>query len=174
MNAINLIAPYKVHGQWVFDTRALACHKNPLLLVPIPGSIVWWLTFPMPSKDSRSSVPVRRFQAINIGSIGGARKAAATGIIPRTSIWKAGCVRRFLNISRTRQKRFMRRSKHRARFQICCSGASEMNKGLDQEVFSDFVRALAFASRKHSQQKRKDAEASPYINHPIHWCLSLP
>ena len=42
-----------------------------------------------------------------------------------------------------------------------------MSKGLDQEVFSDFVRALAFASRKHSQQKRKDAEASPYINHPI-------
>jgi guanosine-3',5'-bis(diphosphate) 3'-pyrophosphohydrolase len=42
-----------------------------------------------------------------------------------------------------------------------------MNKGIDQAVFSDFVRALAFASRKHSQQKRKDAEASPYINHPI-------
>ena len=42
-----------------------------------------------------------------------------------------------------------------------------MGKGLDQEVFSDFVRALAFASRKHSQQRRKDADASPYINHPI-------
>ena len=43
----------------------------------------------------------------------------------------------------------------------------EMSKGLDQEVFPDFVRALAFASRKHSQQRRKDADASPYINHPI-------
>ena len=42
-----------------------------------------------------------------------------------------------------------------------------MSKGLDQAGFSDFVRALAFASHKHSQQKRKDAEASPYINHPI-------
>ncbi len=42
-----------------------------------------------------------------------------------------------------------------------------MSMGLDQEVFSDFVRALAFASRKHSQQRRKDADASPYINHPI-------
>ena len=42
-----------------------------------------------------------------------------------------------------------------------------MSKGFDQEVFSDFVRALAFASRKHSQQRRKDADASPYINHPI-------
>src|SRR6478672_308950 len=42
-----------------------------------------------------------------------------------------------------------------------------MSKGVDEEVFSDFVKALAFASRKHSQQKRKDADASPYINHPI-------
>ena len=42
-----------------------------------------------------------------------------------------------------------------------------MSNGLDHEVFSDFVRALAFASRKHSQQRRKDADASPYINHPI-------
>ena len=30
-----------------------------------------------------------------------------------------------------------------------------------------FVRALSFASRKHSTQRRKDAEASPCINHPI-------
>jgi guanosine-3',5'-bis(diphosphate) 3'-pyrophosphohydrolase len=42
-----------------------------------------------------------------------------------------------------------------------------MSKEVDQEVFFDFVRALAFASRKHSQQRRKDADASPYINHPI-------
>lgn len=38
---------------------------------------------------------------------------------------------------------------------------------LDEKPFADFVRALAFASRKHSRQKRKDADASPYINHPI-------
>ena len=29
------------------------------------------------------------------------------------------------------------------------------------------MRALAFAARKHRDQRRKDAEASPYINHPI-------
>ena len=28
-------------------------------------------------------------------------------------------------------------------------------------------KALAFAARKHRDQRRKDAEASPYINHPI-------
>jgi GTP diphosphokinase / guanosine-3',5'-bis(diphosphate) 3'-diphosphatase len=30
-----------------------------------------------------------------------------------------------------------------------------------------FVRALAFAAQKHRDQRRKDKEASPYINHPI-------
>lgn len=29
------------------------------------------------------------------------------------------------------------------------------------------IRALAFASLKHRNQRRKDAESSPYINHPI-------
>jgi guanosine-3',5'-bis(diphosphate) 3'-pyrophosphohydrolase len=37
----------------------------------------------------------------------------------------------------------------------------------DRQMFPDFVRALAFASRKHSRQRRKDAGALPYINHPI-------
>ena len=30
-----------------------------------------------------------------------------------------------------------------------------------------FIRAVAFAAEKHRNQRRKDAEASPYINHPI-------
>jgi guanosine-3',5'-bis(diphosphate) 3'-pyrophosphohydrolase len=30
-----------------------------------------------------------------------------------------------------------------------------------------FIDAVAFAADKHRTQKRKDAEASPYINHPI-------
>jgi guanosine-3',5'-bis(diphosphate) 3'-pyrophosphohydrolase len=42
-----------------------------------------------------------------------------------------------------------------------------MSKELDRETFPYFVKGLAFASRKHSQQRRKDADASPYINHPI-------
>src|SRR5438132_12175069 len=29
------------------------------------------------------------------------------------------------------------------------------------------LRALAFAAEKHRDQRRKNAEASPYINHPI-------
>src|SRR4051812_21430981 len=30
-----------------------------------------------------------------------------------------------------------------------------------------FLDALAFAADKHSEQRRKDAAATPYINHPI-------
>lgn len=30
-----------------------------------------------------------------------------------------------------------------------------------------FVKAVAFAADKHRKQRRKDADASPYINHPI-------
>ena len=29
------------------------------------------------------------------------------------------------------------------------------------------VRAIEFAARKHRMQRRKDVDASPYINHPI-------
>ena len=29
------------------------------------------------------------------------------------------------------------------------------------------LKALAFAARKHKDQRRRDVEASPYINHPI-------
>ena len=30
-----------------------------------------------------------------------------------------------------------------------------------------FLRAAAFAARKHQHQRRKDPDASPYINHPL-------
>ena len=32
---------------------------------------------------------------------------------------------------------------------------------------ASLLKAIEFASRKHSTQRRKDEEASPYINHPI-------
>jgi len=34
-------------------------------------------------------------------------------------------------------------------------------------VATALLDALAFAARKHRDQRRKDAEASPYLNHPI-------
>ena len=32
---------------------------------------------------------------------------------------------------------------------------------------TNLLKAIAFAADKHRRQRRKDAEASPYINHPI-------
>lgn len=32
---------------------------------------------------------------------------------------------------------------------------------------AEFIDAIAFAAHKHRDQRRKDAQASPYINHPI-------
>jgi len=39
---------------------------------------------------------------------------------------------------------------------------SENNQG-----YGRFIQAVAFAAHKHRDQRRKDAIASPYINHPI-------
>lgn len=38
---------------------------------------------------------------------------------------------------------------------------------IQENPFGAFVKALAFAAEKHRHQRRKDAEASPCINHPI-------
>jgi GTP diphosphokinase / guanosine-3',5'-bis(diphosphate) 3'-diphosphatase len=32
---------------------------------------------------------------------------------------------------------------------------------------NNIIKAVAFAADKHRAQRRKDLEASPYINHPI-------
>ena len=32
---------------------------------------------------------------------------------------------------------------------------------------SDLIKAADFAAKKHKNQKRKDPEQTPYINHPI-------
>ena len=37
----------------------------------------------------------------------------------------------------------------------------------NSERLGVFVKAVAFAADKHRNQRRKDADASPYINHPI-------
>lgn len=37
----------------------------------------------------------------------------------------------------------------------------------DVKGLSIILTALEFASKKHKDQRRKDSEASPYINHPI-------
>src|SRR5436309_13739399 len=47
----------------------------------------------------------------------------------------------------------------------CCS-SSKASCTMKGEL-ALLLKALAFAAHKHRDQRRKDAEASPYINHPI-------
>jgi len=42
-----------------------------------------------------------------------------------------------------------------------------MNKPSSTYDIGHILKALAFAAHKHRDQRRKDLEASPYINHPI-------
>jgi guanosine-3',5'-bis(diphosphate) 3'-pyrophosphohydrolase len=42
-----------------------------------------------------------------------------------------------------------------------------VKKDAPEKELALLFRALAFAAHKHRDQRRKDAEASPYINHPI-------
>src|SRR5207302_2132061 len=44
---------------------------------------------------------------------------------------------------------------------------SEDSRSAASDPVSRLLHAAAFAADKHRLQKRKDAEASPYINHPI-------
>jgi len=46
------------------------------------------------------------------------------------------------------------------------SGTNRAKRGPDRDL-ALLLKALAFAAHKHRDQRRKDAEASPYINHPI-------
>lgn len=41
-----------------------------------------------------------------------------------------------------------------------------MNSGLGMDVCA-VIKACNFAAERHSSQRRKDAEQTPYINHPI-------
>jgi guanosine-3',5'-bis(diphosphate) 3'-pyrophosphohydrolase len=38
---------------------------------------------------------------------------------------------------------------------------------ISEADLKQLLKALAFAARKHKDQRRKDVESSPYINHPI-------
>ena len=46
-------------------------------------------------------------------------------------------------------------------------GAPELRVPTTSLDLCAVIKAMAFAARKHSDQRRKNREASPYINHPI-------
>ena len=109
MNAINVIAPYKHHGQWVFDDPRVGLSQEPF----VAGADTWIDRVVAEIPDAERGFTLifssALFGGINTGSIGSARKVVETGIIPRTSTWKAGSALLSLNIFLTPQKPFMRK-----------------------------------------------------------------
>ena len=164
MNAINVIAPYKVHGQWVFDDPRAGLSQEPFVagvdtwidrvVADIPnaeqGFTLIFSSSPFPGHQHR--LDWRR------------EEGGGTGIMRRTSIWKAGCVRHFSNISLRRQKRSMRRSKRRADFP-----QSDLPPGIERCTVSGAAsgrRILSMAPRRAafettSQPQRPGSYGTP-------------
>lgn len=44
---------------------------------------------------------------------------------------------------------------------------SRLGRSQESKTMNRILQAAHFAARKHSQQRRKNSEATPYINHPI-------
>jgi guanosine-3',5'-bis(diphosphate) 3'-pyrophosphohydrolase len=49
----------------------------------------------------------------------------------------------------------------------CIQLQQSQKKSADTGDTGVLIKAIAFAAEKHRRQRRRDAEASPYINHPI-------
>jgi GTP diphosphokinase / guanosine-3',5'-bis(diphosphate) 3'-diphosphatase len=54
------------------------------------------------------------------------------------------------------------------RYSIAYPGNAWIPRVSSMENISLFLKALHFAADKHRDQRRKDVDASPYINHPIY------
>ena len=54
------------------------------------------------------------------------------------------------------------------------AGGSNRGGNVRGPSYGESTEAIEFASRKHSTQRRKDKDASPYINHPIAVTHLLP
>lgn len=49
----------------------------------------------------------------------------------------------------------------------CCGTRTMDTRGIGARGLAGLLAALVFAADKHSRQRRKDSDATPYINHPI-------
>jgi hypothetical protein len=109
MNAINVIAPYKHHGQWVFDDPRVGLSQEPF----VAGADTWIdrVVAEIPDAErgftlifSSAPFPGHQYRLDWQREEGG-----GNCIIPRTSTWKAGCVQLSLNISPRPPKLFTRK-----------------------------------------------------------------
>jgi len=112
MNAINVIAPYKHHGMWVFDDPRVGLNQEPFVagadamidrvVADIPnaqhGFTLIFAATPFPGHQYK-------LDWVRADEDGG------NGIALRTSIWKAGSVRHCFDTSSKRRNKSMRGSR---------------------------------------------------------------
>jgi hypothetical protein len=142
MNEINVIAPYKHQGMWVFDDSRVGLVQEPFVVGAIRGSIGLSLISRTLIGDLPWSFPVQSFLGTNIAWTGGAAKAAAIGITRPHSIWKAGYARRCFGIFQRRRSTSMFKSK------LGNDGHSRKVSGFDCYSLMALLRKLA-RSLKH-------------------------
>ncbi len=110
MNAINVIAPYKYLGMWVFDDPRAGLVQEPFVSgadTMIDRVVSDYL---VPKTASSWCSLTTRFRGISSAWIGAAPSLAATGIFLPTSILKDGSAPRCSSISTKRRSIFTCRS----------------------------------------------------------------
>jgi hypothetical protein len=108
MNAINVIAPYKHHGMWVFDDSRVGLVKEPF--VAGADTMIDRVVADIPDAERGFTLifsPALRSPDTNIGLIGSVKKAVATGTMQRTWAWKAGSAQPCSGTSKRRQSSYL-------------------------------------------------------------------
>src|SRR6516162_8024337 len=102
MNSINVIAPYKHHGMWVFDDPRVGLLQEPF--VSGADTMIDRVVADLPDAElgftlvfSATPFPGHQYRL-------DWRRAAATGITPSNWAWRAGSARRSCATSPSRQK----------------------------------------------------------------------
>jgi hypothetical protein len=109
MNAINVIAPYKHHGMWVFDDPRVGLNQEPF--VAGADAMIDRVIADIPNAEHGFTLNILRNALPPVTSTSSTgcvlMGTAAIGIAPRTSIWKGGSVRRCFDISSKRRNKSM-------------------------------------------------------------------
>jgi hypothetical protein len=111
MNAINVIAPYKHHGMWVFDDPRVGLVQEPF--VSGADTMIDRVVAEIPNAEqgftlifSSGSFPDHQFDWNGDGAI-----VLEIGTTRRPSTWRGGSVRRCFDTLMDRRKKSMCRSK---------------------------------------------------------------
>ena len=111
MNAINVIAPYKHHGMWVFDNSRVGLIKEPF--VAGADTMIDRVVADIPDAERGFTLIFSRtpFPGYQHRLDWQRKKAVATGTMQRTWAWKAGSAQPCFGTSKRRQSSYLSKRK---------------------------------------------------------------